>query len=244
MIQRIGIDIDGVLGDHRTGFVALLQRTSGKTCDANAIVRIPVRNNPQLGVTQEDETRVFNRPEYWSEMPVYHGAAETIRNLRSIGWRVYVFTRRPWPDMDRLDANALSAWEQFLPETLRSLPAGKVRKSITRWLLDNGTLIRRVTRAWLRSNSLEWDRLVVERARMSAGISQDERDRFSVARSDSLFVFVEDEPPKAIRLAESCEQVLLFNQPYNLETETKLPTNVRRVDSWAEIADVLLRRSR
>ena len=55
----IGIDIDGVLNDHRQHFCVLLEKNTGKKIDKEKIITIPVHECPGLGVTREDEQKVF-----------------------------------------------------------------------------------------------------------------------------------------------------------------------------------------
>ena len=51
----IGLDIDGVLNEHRPQFCNLLFELTGKKLDPEKIKVIPVHDDPDLGVTRADE---------------------------------------------------------------------------------------------------------------------------------------------------------------------------------------------
>jgi len=65
----IGVDIDGVLTQHRKQFCDILNKNRGKSVTPDAIKAIPVRECESLGVSKEDEEAVFNDPTYWIRMP-------------------------------------------------------------------------------------------------------------------------------------------------------------------------------
>lgn len=103
----IGVDIDGVLNDHRRHFCRVLQRETGKEVDPNSITRIPVHecrdlvdvNGDSLDVTLDDEMLVFNCVDYWSDMPPVPDASRTLREFKeTLHYKVMVFTHRPWPN--------------------------------------------------------------------------------------------------------------------------------------------------
>jgi len=116
MTRMIGIDVDGVIGNHRKIFADVLKRVSGKEINPDSITKIPVHQCFELGVTKDQELLVFNRRDYWEEMPVYPEAAERIHQVRNVlGLQVYIFTHRPWPDLATLDLQSgVDAWRPLL----------------------------------------------------------------------------------------------------------------------------------
>src|SRR5689334_6905602 len=117
-----GVDIDGVLNNHRHHFCRLLKSQAAKDLDPDAITVIPVHRIPGCSVTEADEHAVFNWPVYWTEMPAVSGAAEALARLRPRVTGVWIFTNRHWPKpttfpMGREDVY-LSAW-QGVPDILR-----------------------------------------------------------------------------------------------------------------------------
>ena len=68
--QRIGIDIDGVLGDHRARFASLLPTVAeGKTLDPESIVHIPLHEcgalkdatGKAVAISEREEARRVQR---------------------------------------------------------------------------------------------------------------------------------------------------------------------------------------
>lgn len=164
----IGVDIDGVLNDHRTQFCNILAHETGKELDPATIGRIPVHEcttlcnmqGQQIVVSQDEETLVFNRVAYWRDMPVagapVGAAARICRELReAYHFRVMIFTHRPWPNPTTYaQASASHAgWsDQQKAEKIRSFQSewGAVaRFSDKRPYGDAGTLWERVWNRFL-----------------------------------------------------------------------------------------------
>ena len=61
------------------------------------------------------------------------------------------------------------------------------------------------------------------------------RNRFIIAQKREIRIFVDDDLLKAKKLANICEIVFLFDQPYNRTERQSLPSNLIRVGSWDEI---------
>jgi uncharacterized HAD superfamily protein len=94
----IGVDIDGVLNEHREHFCKLLEENVGKKLDPENITTIPLHDCPALEVSREDEKKVFNDPRYWTEMPVMDDAAPNLARLRNLNLKVHIFSHRAWPN--------------------------------------------------------------------------------------------------------------------------------------------------
>src|SRR5262245_23510091 len=94
----LGVDIDGVLNEHRAHFCRLLKRQVDKDLRAEEIPVIPVHKIPHFDVDPADEAAVFNWPQYWTEMPPLRGAPESMGRIRARGVAVWVYSRRPWPN--------------------------------------------------------------------------------------------------------------------------------------------------
>ena len=98
----VGVDIDGVLNDHRTHFAPILNERVNKVIDPLKITSIPVHEMPGAGLTTEDEHAVFNWPGYWSEMPIIKDAPEIMRKLRALGYRISILRTGPGPRLGNL----------------------------------------------------------------------------------------------------------------------------------------------
>jgi uncharacterized HAD superfamily protein len=258
----VGIDIDGVLNEHKEHFCKLLYQLTGKKLHPECILRIPVHEDPRHGVTTEDEKTVFNNLQYWLEMPCSKSAPLSIRKLRNeLKLKIYIFTYRPWPNGKiRQNRAALKEWEDAallvykqsnfaLPRLLRKLKRHNslhncAEKAINQFLLirmRNENLWRLgirpidiITKCWLQNKEIEYDYITIERGSEDVSDPQGHfRNRFYVSRKKKIRFFVEDDHEKASKLAYICDIVFLIEQPYN-ESE-KIPTNVIRVGSWDEI---------
>jgi len=227
----IGVDIDGVLNEHRQQFCDLLKKHTGKEIDPRWITTIPVHDCEGLDVTRDDEIKVFNDPEYWTKMPVATGAPDNLRRIRkAFNMKIYVFTHRPWPmteGMNEVEKEELDiAWRQ----ALSSFHEAAALPSL---LSDFISPIKGITKLWLRKHRFEYDWLMVEKG--SDEVSDPHahiNNRFYKSREMRIKLFVEDDARKATKLAYICDVVFLLDQPYN---QGVLPGNVIRVKSWDEI---------
>lgn len=243
--RSIGVDVDGVLNDHRSQFSAIIQQRCSKKVEPSKITRIPVHHVADLGVTQDDENAVFNWAPYWTQMPVADATVnKALRRIKNgLGIRIWVFTHRPWPEQLSIPiAQESEYWEQWQRVSGWALPTRLFAK-MDRWLENHkipgvfhGRMIRKITREWLERHDMTFDRLIVEGGNTSTadarGIS---RNRFRIAQKKEFLAFVEDDLLKAKKLAVICPVVFLIDQPYNQAAESDLPKNIVRVREWAEI---------
>jgi uncharacterized HAD superfamily protein len=220
----IGVDIDGVLNLQRRHFCNALQRICNKSVAPEDIVSIPVHKCAPLNVTKEEEHEVFNDPHYWKTMPPMDDAADVIRCLRNaFGYRIHIFTHRPWPDPTSFSptkSKSLSdAWLDVDPD----------------WQ-EPPIAIRKLTEEWLESCGIKHNELIVEHENTCETDSEILRlNRFAQARLTPLPIFIEDDLSKARKLANTCEIVFLINQPYNQAEDDAIPFNIVRVNGWKEI---------
>lgn len=229
----IGVDIDGVLNEHRRQFCDLLRKHTEKEIDPRCITTIPVHECEGLKVTREDEIAVFNDPEYWINMPVASGAADNLRRIRkAFNMKIYVFTHRPWPipegmnDVEKEELNI--AWK-------RAVSSFHEAEHIPPFLSDYSSPIKDITKLWLRKHGFEYDWLMVEKGSDEASDAHAQiNNRFYKSREMRIRFFVEDDARKATKLAYICDVVFLLEQPYNLGVP-ELPSNVIPVKSWDEI---------
>ena len=256
----MGVDIDGVLNHHRHHFCRLLLQNVGKTLNPDEIVTIPWHEDPSLGISRDDEKRVFNDPRYWIDMPSLNEASYNLKKLRNqFKLKILVFTHRDWPSLEVDGTAQYGAWVQKASEMLRDNPLplpimhrrwrilSAVYNAVnqTRLGLLIGPFALRpidvITRCWLSKNGIEYDKLVIERGSEDVADPQGEfENRFYVSRKRKLRFFVEDDAEKATKLAYICDVVFLLNQPYNqsrnLPREVRdLPGNIVRVQSWEQI---------
>lgn len=258
--NSIGIDIDGVLNDHRTMFCQVLESCKHIKILPDQILKIPVHENITLGVKDEDEKAVFNEPLYWTDMPVSKNAKETITKLRNgFKLKVFIFTYRHSPSSsidkelkDQWKAAAFTAYiesNSLIPRYLRYL-------SKCSWLYKRNVAIARevfyyrlefnsgarygikpidvLTKRWLKKAEIPYDVLTIEKGNDDASDPRGHfRNRFFISRQKKIRFFVEDDPDKAMKLSFICEVVFLMKQSYN--ADVKLPSNVVPVSDWDEV---------
>jgi uncharacterized HAD superfamily protein len=228
--QVIGVDIDGVLNNHREVFCNHLKVKFQIELDPDLINKIPVHKMDNSVVTRDMEFDIFNDPKYWNDLELIDvRASKVIQELRnSIGYKINIHSYRPWP--------------QFF--------FGTVAKSVVeeKWKVKT---LKRLTIDWLKSKGITYSKLYIERSSidypgakhqffgMILGIARKKYlNRFYYTFIKPYRYFIEDTPENAIKLSNNCEYVFLFEQPYNRNTD-ELPHNVIRVSSWEEIKDFI-----
>ena len=242
----VGIDVDGVLNDHRTHFTEILKTQTGKKMHPDQITRIPVHEIPGANVTEADEHAVFNWPSYWTDMPPLADATRIIQRLRNLlGYKIWIFTHRGWPQPSTFppgrENEYWTAWRQLSLWTIPSRwkVTTQIEKRLEKWGLPGfirARLILTTTRKWLSLHGFVFDRLIVEKGNTDTPDPRFlTRNRFIISKSRNIRIFVEDDLAKAKRLADICEVVFLIDHPYNQLDGGGLPKNIRRVKSWQEI---------
>ena len=237
----LGVDIDGVLTQHRKQFCDLLKKHTGKEVDPEKITRIPVHECENLDVSRDDEKKVFNDPDYWIDMPIEPDAVDTLERVRNIfKFKVFLFTYRPWPNVEKMTEEekerVTSKWEDSLHSFYN-----KVKQATT----SSGGLIEiwsfrrkpidQITRLWLKERGLKYDKLIIEKGNEDVPDPRGHiRNRFFKSREYKIKYFVEDDLEKAVKLAYICDVVFLLDQPYN-QVLNKVPSNIICVKSWDEI---------
>ncbi len=95
----LGVDICGVLNEHRPQFCEMLSTTVEKVINPEDITVVPVHEHPTLNITRQDERKVFNEPEYWIKMSPTCSSVDRLRSVRNaFKLTVMLFTYRPWPN--------------------------------------------------------------------------------------------------------------------------------------------------
>lgn len=253
----LGVDICGVLNEHRPRFCEVLKKTVKKTVDPEDITVVPVHEHPTLGITQKDEKRVFNKPEYWTKMSPTNSSIDRLKSIRNaFKIKVILFTHRPWPntvDMKKDEKDKiLDDWRKaagdFYQNGLKEGKLSKVRlfRTPLRWLrMKRGAApIEQITRNWLEYHKYEYNKLIIEKG--SDDISDPQghfKNRFYISRQKKIKFFVEDILEKAEKLAHICDFVFLFDHPYNRNPGRELPANIVRVKSWDDIYKAIRRLS-
>lgn len=239
--HSVGLDIDGVLNDHRSQFKKILEKQTGKVIDKDRITIIPVHEDSTLAVSGEEESDVFQDPEYWLTMPPMEGAAYVIeKKMRnSFRLKVNIFTYRPWPDTQKKvvkeeeNRGSKKEWRKAIVN--HRTQVGNPMRCVGKWSLKFQDPIRVITRNWLKDNGIKFSRLYIEKGNDNTTDPRIKiRNRFNLARKKKLRFFVEDDLTKALKLSYFCEVVFLIDQPYNY-TYKDLPPNVLRVKSWEEL---------
>jgi len=237
----LGVDIDGVLNKHREHFCELLKQRN-INLDPQKIQTLPVHDDPNLGVTREDERAVFNNPKYWTDMPVIEDAAESIRKLQNMfRLKIYIFTYRPWPD----NPNKTELIED-IKKFLHNCKFFSFNNSLLKiaiyipFIMKFSFLfkeqpLKQMTKEWLERYNFEFDKFIFEKGNDYSSDPRGEfNNRFYVSRMKRIRFFVEDDLEKAKKLSYICDIVFLFDQPYNRE-RTGIPANIIPVNSWNEI---------
>lgn len=238
----IGVDIDGVLNLQTQHFVEYLNRNEGLSVSKADIIVTPVHDQAGLGVTREQEHKVFNNPDYWATMPPVPGAAKVLNKLHNeYGLDIVICTSRPWPETK----DQLGAFSRILLKHIASW-----RDIIDVDASSQRRLMRRHTREWLDRNGFTYQRLYLDKG-SDAAYEPDvaQVNRFEIARKREIRYFVEDELKKAVKLSYICDVVFLMSQPYNQPHEslglaenhqrTNLPDNLVRVRDWDDIYQYL-----
>lgn len=244
----IGVDIDGVLTQHRKQFCDLLRKNTHKEVDPEKITTIPVHECENLDVSRDDEKEVFNDPDYWIDMPTVPDAADTLERIRNIfKFKVFMFTYRPWPNVEKMNEEEkkriTNKWEDslhsFRDKAKQATASPGV--AIEAWSLWRKP-IDKITELWLRKHGLKYDKLIIEKGNEDVPDPRGHiRNRFFKSREYKIKYFVEDDWEKAVKLAYICDVVFLLDQPYNRPDEKyrrdsrDLPNNVLPVETWDEI---------
>lgn len=219
----LGVDIDGVLNLHREHFCDLLKEIQGKDLKPDQITNIPLRDYPNLGVTEVDELAIFNHPEYWCRMPACKEAITYLKRIKDdLNYEIQVFSYRPWPKLNKLPDEKKAKYEALW----RKQGLFRLRKVKS---------VKKMTQDWLKEHSIPCDKLTVERKSiLKLDPRSKQKDRFVSSMNRGFFIFVEDDLAKAKNLADICDMVFLIDQPYN-QSQGPLPNNLKRVDSWRKI---------
>lgn len=90
----IGSDIDGVISNQNAQFVKFFNMNNNNQITQDDIVSLPVHKSGK--VSPEDENKVFCRTNYWETLELLPGAKDALSHLRKSGYRIFLFTSRPW----------------------------------------------------------------------------------------------------------------------------------------------------
>jgi uncharacterized HAD superfamily protein len=256
----IGIDIDGVLNQHRKKFCEMAFSKLNRKLKPEEIKILPVHENTRLNppITRADERAIFNDPQYWVEMPVLDGAADAIQTIKnSYLLPVHIFTYRPWPDLS-VSQGATDEEMRALRQSWRSAAdtmarRANVKECVRLWVnlvtaVNFRMSIRYITKYWLRVNGITYDSLLVEKGNENIVYSRGRyENRFNYAKRKKIKFFVEDDWVKAIKLSYICDLVFLIAHPYNRGTDEdpvrheneavigRLPANILKVESWNQL---------
>jgi uncharacterized HAD superfamily protein len=226
----MGVDIDGVLNKHRQQFCITLKDNYGKDISPESITKIPVQDCKTLecSVFEEECLTVFNDPSYWKEMPAFDGCARVLTKLSNIfNYKIEIFTYRPWPEINYFPKDRINEFKL------------KWHKVHMGWRIKNKA-IKKLTKKWLKDNKIPFNKLTIESgSEYTPNPKMRYKNRFQNARKKNYAYFVEDEVPKAKKLAQFCDIVFLIDQPYNRENGLSAEKNIIRVNNWEEIYEIV-----
>ena len=185
----LGIDIDGVINEHRDHFCDLLYTLVGKQLCPEKITTIPIHDDPALGVSRKDEKCVFNYLNYWIDMPPIRSARDNIVKLRNmLGLKIHIFTHRPWPSKEVRESQKYEEWMNkaikmykksniIIPRLLSKLKRNKYSYKIVDRIINQMLILRMrtnvrrlrldpldlITKCWLQSKGFQYDELTIEK---------------------------------------------------------------------------------
>lgn len=249
----IGVDIDGVLNEHRKPFCDFLFKKTKKNIAPSDINVYPVHEHPTLNVHEDEARAVFNEPQYWYSMLGDLTASYYLNKLRNMfRLKVHIFTYRAWPDIRRKEKIP-----SLIKNFLKYCQCVTLRKVIFHLIIHIPVIkhllvyfkeepLKQITTEWLAKNNIKYDKFLFERGNDSTSDPIGEfRNRMFMAKKNKIKFFVEDDVEKAKKLSYICDIVFLVSHPYNEpddkishylnELRRNLPTNIIRVDNWLEI---------
>lgn len=244
----VGIDIDGVLNNQTKHFSNFLKIYTGKELDISKFNEMPVNLNPGINVSDYEERLIFNTKEYWETLPIKENSIKRINELQKrFGMKIIFFSYRDWPQYNND--------EQIIKSEIK-------KNGYTP--LENKQIIK-ITENWLKSNSLnakvvgnyfqklrniflsfftDTKSVIIELGNPHISVNRNyyklrkailNNNRFQGANLKGFKFFIEDTPESAIKLANLCDYVFLFDEPYNKSENYNFPKNVIRVYSWDDI---------
>ncbi len=238
----IGVDIDGVLNQHREQFSKWLLEKFNIRLDAEAIATIPVHEGHN-NVSRDHEVAIFNDPTFWTSMPPIDEAARVLCEIHNtLNVPIYYFTNRPWPDNTSLPKKQRTAsvkrWKTVATRVIRESNLPKLGRLMLWIRVELGFVkpLHAITKIWLRANGFFPQRVFFEsNSRKVANFGASVSNRFAEATKRQIRIFVEDNLENANRLSPICDVVFLMDHPYNHGDERKTLGNVLRVASWDEV---------
>ena len=229
----MGVDIDGVLNKHREHFCDKLDSICSKKISPENITKIPVHECKTLECTVEERDchDIFNDPSYWNDMPVNNECAKILSKVRHVfNYKIEIFTYRPWPEEKTFSKNR---FDEYLMKWHQVEMGWRIKRKA----------IKKITKDWLKKNNIEYDKLTIENgSEYTPNPKMWTKSRFQSARKQNYAYFVEDELPKARKLAQFCDIVFLLDHPYNQCSDTNETNNIKRVKDWNEIYQILKER--
>lgn len=90
----IGSDIDGVISNQSAQFVKFYNMVKKDQITQEDIVTLPVHKAGK--VSPEDEKKVFYQTNYWKTLELLPGVKDALSQFRKGGYRILLFTSRPW----------------------------------------------------------------------------------------------------------------------------------------------------
>lgn len=148
-MQKIGIDVDGILGDFNTSFINKVIEVTGEDKFPPRPFDITTWNYPQAyGYTEEQTSAVWEvikaDDKFWAELPPYEETVECLEHLAALneeGHYIYFVTNRPGVKAktqteDWLNNNGFTDF----PTVLISADKGGMAKALELdWYIDDKT---------------------------------------------------------------------------------------------------------
>lgn len=244
----IGIDIDGVLNNQTKHFLDFLEIYTHKRLDINKLLEIPVHLNQELDISDYEERLIFNTKEYWETLPIKENSIKRVNELQKrFGMKIIFFSYRDWPQYGNDEKEMKDA---IIKKGYTPLEKKQIIKITENWLNINSLNAKVVTNfcdkiIFFFLNLFKDNKSVI--IELGNPYISDNRyfnklrkailnnNRFQGANLIGFKFFIEDSPESAIRLANLCDYVFLFDEPYNKSENYSFPKNVIRVYCWDDV---------
>jgi hypothetical protein len=104
----VGLDIDGTLGDYHGHFLKFAEGWLGRTLPHPQEINPGMRLSDFMTIPHEQYRQIklaYRQGGLKRTMPVYDGAHEITRALRTAGAKIWLCTTRPYNKLDNIDAD-------------------------------------------------------------------------------------------------------------------------------------------
>lgn len=136
--MRIGVDVDGVLADFNTAFIALNKRVTGRDLYPEHYEPTTWDFPESLGYTKAEVSAVWDvikrDPSFWATLPAYRTTVDDLDTLSLLEFRgsvdIYFITNRMGISAKNQTERFLTALSVFLPTVLLTAHKGLAAQTL------------------------------------------------------------------------------------------------------------------